>query len=346
MSKIHVALSSPYDITVEAGALATLGAELKKLTRANRVMVVTDSNVEKLYLKRTADILKDSGFCVSTFVFGAGERSKTPSTYLDIISALASNGFKRTDAVVALGGGVVGDVAGFASATYMRGIAVVQVPTTLLAMIDSAIGGKTGVDLPCGKNLLGAFHQPKAVIADVDLLSTLPEAEWRNGKGEGIKYACLAGGRIAQIMADGLNEDSLCEFVALCAKYKADVVAEDEKEGGLRKLLNLGHTVGHAIEANSDFCVSHGVAVAQGIAVMALAQKRIDKSADFEAIDKMLKNLGITSLPEITDQIIEAIAMDKKTEGKDEISFVKILGVGNCEVQKSSLSDFAKYISD
>ncbi|MDE7372687.1 MAG: 3-dehydroquinate synthase, partial [Clostridia bacterium] len=295
MIKVEVKVNSPYSVLIKSGALARLGEELKKVTRANKVLVVTDTNVQGLYLERAVQSLIEAGYEVHSFAFVAGEQSKTAETYLNIISALGEHGFKRTDAVVALGGGVVGDIAGFAAATYMRGIDVVQVPTTLLAMIDSSIGGKTGVDLQYGKNLLGAFHQPKLVLADITLLDTLPQKEWANGIGEGIKYACLSGGRIYDIMKDGLDKDNLEEFVALCAEYKAVVVSKDEKEGGLRKLLNLGHTVGHAIEKQSNFEIAHGVAVAEGIGIMASAAHRSGElsKGDCHRIRELLSKYGL-----------------------------------------------------
>ncbi|MCM1306220.1 MAG: 3-dehydroquinate synthase [Bacteroides sp.] len=344
MSSIEVKVNSPYSILIERGALARLGEELKKVTRANKILVVTDTNVQKLYLESAKRSL--AGYEVHSFVFEAGERSKTAETYLGIISALGESGFKRTDAVVALGGGVVGDVAGFAAATYMRGIDVVQVPTTLLAMIDSSIGGKTGVDLPFGKNLLGAFYQPKLVLADIAALDTLPEKEWENGIGEGIKYACLAGGKIYDILKDGLDNGNLEEFVRLCAKYKADIVAEDEKESGLRKLLNLGHTLGHAIEKQSDFEVSHGVAVAKGIAVMAHAALRYGELSkdDCDRIDGLLLKYGFGEMPRIDKSVMSLVAVDKKAEGSNEISVVTLRGMGNPAVKKLTFDSFESYI--
>ena len=346
MIEVEVKVNSPYLVKIESGALARLGDELKKVTRANKVLVVTDANVKGLYLERGVQSLTDAGYEVHSFVFTAGEQSKTADTYLNIISALGENGFKRTDAVVALGGGVVGDIAGFAAATYMRGIDVVQVPTTLLAMIDSSIGGKTGVDLPYGKNLLGAFHQPKLVLADIALLDTLPQKEWANGIGEGIKYACLAGGRIYEIMKGGLDKNNLEEFVALCAGYKADVVAKDEKEGGLRKLLNLGHTVGHAIEKQSNFEIAHGVAVAYGVAIMANAALKSGglSTDDCDRINELLSKYGLADTPKIDESIMSAIRVDKKAEGANGISIVTINGIGNCAVKKMTFSEFESYI--
>ena len=351
MSNVEVKLDNPYNVLIGKGLLGTLGEQVRAVTKAIKVLVVTDSNVSELYLDSAKSSLLSAGFEAFDFVFMAGERQKTPATYLDIINCLGNNGFKRTDAVIALGGGVVGDIAGFAAATYMRGIDVIQVPTTLLAMIDSSVGGKTGVDLPFGKNLLGAFWQPKAVIADISTLKTLPEREWKTGIGEGIKYACLDGGRILEILEDGIK-NSLEEFVKLCVEYKASVVVEDEKESGLRKLLNLGHTVGHAIEKQSNFKIPHGVAVASGVAIMANAAYacgELDGKAR-DIILSLLAKYGI-ELPRMNGDMSEggnmskAFAMDKKAEGKGDISAVVIRGLGKCEVRKMTIGQFEEYIS-
>ncbi|MDE6060434.1 MAG: 3-dehydroquinate synthase [Clostridia bacterium] len=351
MTNVEVKLNNPYSVVIGMGLLSTLGERVRSVTKAKKVLVVTDSNVSALYLDGVKSSLHSAGFEVFDFVFMAGEKSKTPATYLDIINCLGSYGFKRTDAIVALGGGVVGDIAGFAAATYMRGIDYVQVPTTLLAMIDSSVGGKTGVDLPFGKNLLGAFWQPKAVIADISTLETLPEREWKTGIGEGIKYACLAGGRILEILLDDIK-GNLEEFVRLCVEYKASVVVEDEKESGLRKLLNLGHTVGHAIEKQSNFEIPHGVAVARGVAIMAnaaYADGELD-SAERDIILSLLTKYGI-ELPcassDMTEDsnMSEAFAMDKKAEGDGDISAVVIRGLGKCEVRKMQIEQFKEYIN-
>ena len=346
MNSVCVNVSAPYHILFERGGLKRAGRYIKDVTRAKKLLVVSDTNVAPLYLAIVSSSLSGEGFEVSDFVIEAGEQSKSTKTYLSIIDALASRFFKRTDAVVALGGGVVGDIAGFAAATYMRGIDVVQIPTTLLAMTDSAIGGKTGVDLPQGKNLLGAFHQPKLVLADADVLSTLPEREWQNGLGEGAKYACLAGGRIAELMADGDIKNHTDEFIELCAGYKAKIVAADEKEGGLRALLNLGHTVGHAMEKLSDFQIPHGVAVANGVAIMARSAFMSGELCenDYKNIQTVLHNVGVTELPKIDGRIFDLIAMDKKASGASDISAVVIHGIGDCRIQKMSFEEFKAYI--
>lgn len=351
MRTVEVKLQNPYNVLVGARLLDSLGKYVKEVLKANKLLIATDDNVGVIYLERAKKALTQVGFEVCEFVFKAGERSKTVNTYLDIIDCLGANGFKRTDAVIALGGGVVGDIAGFAAATYMRGIDVVQVPTSLLAMIDSSVGGKTGVDLSYGKNLLGAFHQPKLVVADTALLDTLAYSEWTNGLGEGIKYACLAGGRIFEILLEGFRMGDLDEFVSLCVEYKADIVSKDEKEGGLRRLLNLGHTVGHAVEKLANYELPHGACVAYGISRMANAAakhseiRKEERDIILALLEKYgLKDIGING--EICGDILGAISMDKKADGKDNISFVSINGIGNCKIRQSSLFEFEKYIND
>jgi len=313
--------------------------------RAEKALVVTDTNVRGHYGERVSASLSAEGIQPFVHVIPAGEKSKTPESYFALIGMLANCGFKRTDVVVALGGGVVGDLAGFAAATYMRGINIVQAPTSLLAMIDSSIGGKTGVDLPQGKNLLGAFWQPKAVIIDVLALYTLPEDEWKNGIGEGIKYACLAGGRILEILQGNLKEN-ICEFVELCAKYKADIVVADERESGLRKLLNLGHTVGHAIEKKSEYKVPHGVAVANGIEVMVRTAYEHGEITflQYDEIQSLLDKYDM-SITCVKHEIADCFAMDKKAEGKDCISVVTFGGAGDCKVEKMTINELKTYIN-
>lgn len=346
MSEVKIKLNPPYTAVFEEGALLGVGERARAVIRAEKILIVTDSNVSALYLDRAESSLKAAGFETYGYIFKAGEKSKTAETYLSIINRLGELGFKRTDAVVALGGGVVGDMAGFAAATYMRGIDLIQAPTTLLAMIDSSIGGKTGVNLQYGKNLLGAFKQPKAVVADLSSLKTLPDREWKNGIGEGIKYACLAGGRTLEILMDGVQKN-INEFVTLCAQYKADVVAADEKEGGLRRLLNLGHTVGHAIEKASGFEISHGAAVANGVAVMAnaaYAHGELGKE-ECKAIFSLLEKYGI-EYKKFNCDLCGLISIDKKAEGKSDISAVFIRGLGRCEISKMTIKEFYRYINE
>lgn len=347
MTEFRVNTQNPYDVVVECGIIDKIGERLARVKKPCKVLLVTDSNVAQLYAERATKALEKAGFAVCSHVFAAGEKNKTPGTYLGVISALAQNGLIRSDAVVALGGGVVGDVAGFAAATYMRGIAVVQVPTTLLAAIDSSVGGKTGVDLPQGKNLLGAFHQPVAVLCDPDTLNTLGADEWKSGFGEGVKYGVLCGGRILELLREGVADGNVEEFVMLCAKAKADVVESDEKEGGARKLLNLGHTIGHAIEQASNFSVPHGVAVAAGIRRIAeCSVKRGELSQkDFDIIVGLLQKYSLEYVCDVpSGKLAECAVLDKKRSADNSVDMIKIKGIGRCEVVRMSLDEFRTYI--
>lgn len=348
MNSFTVKVNPEYEVICSAGSISHLGEYIKMARGVSKAMLVTDSNVAKLYLDVAEESLKDSGFEVSSFVFDAGEQSKNSDTYLRIIDALAQNGFLRCDLVVALGGGVVGDIAGFAAATYMRGIDVVQVPTTLLAMTDSAIGGKTGVDLMQGKNLLGAFHQPRLVLADINLLDTMQNTDWQNGIGEGIKYALLCGGEVLDILNCGLDKSNLQKFVHLCAAYKARIVEADEKEGDMRKLLNLGHTLGHAIEKESNFSMPHGIAVAQSIRIMAEAAYSSGElsKVEFDIIKSLLLKYNVSNY-NIKDikLLLSHVAMDKKAGKNNTIDIVKINGIANCTIKKMTLTEFANYVS-
>jgi 3-dehydroquinate synthase len=259
-----------YDVTVAAGALDRV-AEIAGGSGAHRYAVITDDNVGPLYASRVRDALGATRTTVLTVP--AGEAHKTRDTWARLTDELLAAGFGRDSLVVALGGGVVGDVAGFVAATYMRGIPYVQVPTTLLAMVDASIGGKTGVDTAAGKNLVGAFHQPLAVIVDPSVLATLPRAHVRAGFAEVIKHGAIADERyLERAVASASNldafdptNDATLDLVSRSIEIKADVVRRDEREGGLRKILNFGHTIGHAVELLSDYSMLHGDAIAVGM---------------------------------------------------------------------------------
>ena len=253
MKTITVTASKTYDVKISAGLLQTAGAEIRAVTMAAKAAIITDSNVAPLYEEALRKQLKSAGFCTCTYVFPAGEASKNADTYLNILRFLAQNHLTRSDVIVALGGGVAGDMAGFAAATYLRGVNFVQIPTSLLAMVDSSVGGKTGIDLPEGKNLVGAFYQPLLVLCDCDALNTLPEAGFLDGCGEIVKYGVLGDeGLLARLKKEktGFDREAV---IARCVEMKRDIVNADEFEGGVRQLLNLGHTLGHAVEASSDF---------------------------------------------------------------------------------------------
>ena len=304
-------------------------------------VVVTDSNVDRFYGDSFVRSLEGEYARVERIVFPAGEKSKTLETYAELVRGFAALGLTRSDVAYALGGGVVGDLTGFAAATYMRGIDFVQVPTTLLAMVDSSIGGKTGVDIPEGKNLVGAFHLPKKIIRDVKFLETLPEKEMKNGLAEMIKTAILFD---LEMFSELENLVTLAplerlarleELVDRCAAWKQKIVDEDFKEGGKRKLLNLGHTFGHAIEKVSDFAIPHGEAVAIGMRIV---------GKDVPEIGKILDAYGYPKYEGFDNaKILEAIRGDKKRSG-DTITLIVPRKIGECELVETPMSEVGNWL--
>ncbi len=272
MPELQVGLGErSYPIIIKSGCFSDVASYLLANRIGNKYGLVYDSKVADLYGDRLFSSLRASGVDVKRFVFPQGEVSKTLQTIGNLASLLAQNGFDRRDGLIALGGGVTGDLVGFLASSYMRGIPFLQIPTTLLAQVDSSVGGKTGVDIPEGKNLLGAFYQPQNVFIDTALLSTLPKKELLGGMAEVIKYSIIRDGdffdflvtKREQILA--LEDKTIEEMVYTCCKIKADVVAEDEREGNIRRILNFGHTIGHALEAASDYSLIHGFAVSIGM---------------------------------------------------------------------------------
>ena len=339
MTRIKVDTASPYEVIVGAGALAGAADFVSaNFARAKSIALVSDSNVEALHGSGVAAVLESTGRRVERIVFPAGEKSKTLETYGALLDALASFHFSRSDLIVALGGGVTGDLAGFAAATYMRGIDFIQIPTSLLAMVDSSVGGKTAVDLPSGKNLAGAFHQPKAVFCDTGFLRTLPEG-WRiDGMGEVLKYAVLGD---AELFA-ALERSPLAPVdevaIARCIGMKRDIVIRDERESGPRKLLNLGHTFAHAIEKLSGYSVSHGRAVATGVvmAAKASANAGMMPRSDAARIEALAAAMGFETASVFPgDALREAMLSDKKASA-GAVDFVLPLTIGKCAVKNMS----------
>ena len=328
--------------------------------KARKAVLVTDSNVDRLYGDAIVRQIEDTGLQVERIVFSAGEKSKTLETYAELVRGFAALELTRTDFAIALGGGVVGDLTGFAAATYMRGIGFVQIPTTLLAMVDSSIGGKTGVDIPEGKNLVGSFHLPKRIIRDVKFLGTLPEKELKNGLAEMIKTAVLFDEDMFAalerlVYLDNLERlEKLEPLVERCATWKQKIVDEDFKEGGKRKLLNLGHTFGHAIEKESDFAIPHGEAVAIGMRIVGKDVPEIGKILDaygFSRVEYGPRSLFLTSgkdsaspLEMDREKILEAIRGDKKRSG-DTITLVVPRKVGECELVETPMNDLGGWLA-
>ena len=268
---IQVHTVPAYEVSIGGGLLHTCGQHLAQVLAPCHVAVITDSTVAPLYLDTVCGSLRSAGFAVSSYVFPAGEQHKHIGTFAAILEFLAEQRLTRTDCIAALGGGVVGDMAGFAAATFLRGIRYVQLPTTVLSAVDSSVGGKTAIDLKAGKNLAGAFLQPAAVLCDTDCLASLPAEVFADGAAEAIKTGILCDESLFTLFEDGTLTADPAEIIARCVAYKAGVVERDEKEQNERRLLNLGHTIGHAIEKCSNYAIPHGHAVAAGLAIMAKA---------------------------------------------------------------------------
>lgn len=334
MNTVTVNASKAYCIHIGKGLLSAIGQEVRNLGKVQTVCIVSETNVFPLYGQQVRSSLEDAGFSVISFVFPAGESQKNGSTYLQLLTFLAENNLSRTDLIVALGGGVVGDLAGFAAATYLRGIRFVQLPTTLLAAVDSSVGGKTAIDLPAGKNLAGAFCQPDLVLCDIDTLSTLPEDIFRDGCAEIIKYGVLYDPELFSLLEkEGLSFDREA-VITRCIQLKRDVVQLDERDVGPRMKLNLGHTIGHGIEKCSNYTISHGQAVAIGMAVVTQGA-RIWGHCTERTCNRILKILEIFSLPTSTCYDAEALyhcALSDKKRTENTVNLIIPKNIGECVI--------------
>lgn len=327
--------------------LDDLGTEVKKIVTGDSLMVVTDEHVAPLYLQRCIQSLQQEGFDVYSFVIPPGEESKSGEVYLRLINELAMIPLTRADALIALGGGVVGDLTGFAAATYLRGIKVIQVPTTLLAAVDSSVGGKTAINLPAGKNLAGAFHQPALIWCDPSLLKTLPAKIYQDGMAEVIKYGVIADADLFQLLGNKDFAQSHVEtIIQRCVSIKKKFVEEDEHDTGVRQLLNFGHTIGHAIEIASNFEISHGQAVAKGMAYMAeIAEKQGWCSSETrESIISLLDLYEFDLTRNFEKKVLyDIMKADKKRKG----NFIDIIVpevVGTCRIQRVTVDELGELL--
>lgn len=324
-------------ILIERGILARAGEIASQHLPSKNCAIISDDTVDALYGNQLESSLCAAGFHVERMHFPHGEASKNISTYGNVINFLAEKQLTRKDAVFALGGGVVGDLAGFAAATFLRGINLVQVPTSLLACVDSSVGGKTAIDLPAGKNLCGAFYQPDLVLIDPDALSTLPDAIFTDGMAEVIKYAAISDISILELCKDARK--NVDEIIRRCVAIKKDVVARDERDLSARQILNFGHTYGHAIEAISNFRITHGQGVAIGMSIIARACAKRGICSK-ECADELISAIAAQGLPTRTEytaeQLFHTVLSDKKRV-PDGLTLVLLAGRGTCKLEKVNL---------
>ena len=346
MTTVTVRASRPYEVTIGRGLLDTVGRQAAGQWKGRSAAVVSDSTVAPLYLNRVKDSLERAGFRVHSFVFPAGEDQKNGGTYLKLLEFLAARRLTRADGLIALGGGVVGDLAGFAAATFLRGIGFLQLPTTLLAAVDSSVGGKTAIDLTNGKNLAWAFYQPQAVLCDLDTLDTLPAEVFADGCAEVIKYGMIGDpALLARLETVDFRADPE-ELVARCVAQKRDLVEQDEFDTGARQLLNLGHTLGHGVEACSGYTVSHGRAVAIGMTLVTRAAVAFGR-CPAEVLPRLRRLLERYGLPDATaysaQALYEKTLSDKKRSG-DTISLVVPIAWGASQLVRIPVSELPAWI--
>ncbi len=346
METVKVTASKEYTVHIGTGYLDTIGEKIKEIKRLCRVVLISDDTVFSLYGEKVKKSLTDSGYSVVEFVFSHGEEAKSFENYEKILEFCAENSITRTDLFVALGGGVTGDLTGFVASTYLRGVDFVQVPTTVLAMVDSSVGGKTAINLKAGKNLCGAFYQPIAVFADCEALNTLPEETFNEGCAEIIKYGMICDKEFLAFLQDNSIRENIEYVIKRCVEIKRDIVNRDEFEKGERKLLNFGHTIGHAIEKCSGLTISHGNAVAMGMVIATKGAYEIGMSEE-DFSDVLLPILKKNNLPTACDfsaeELYKASLSDKK-RSLDTMSVIVPEELGLCKIMKLPVDDLQNFI--
>ena len=330
MKNLFVKTSKPYNVKIGCGEIDNIAQYIKQTKNCNKIAIITDDIVGGLYGEKIKNLLCDYDVCYKEFLHG--EQNKTMTTVANLLEFLAQNKLTRGDLVVALGGGIVGDVAGFVSASYLRGVDFVQIPTTLLSMVDSSVGGKTGVNLSCGKNLAGAFHQPCLVVCDPDFLKTLSDQEFKNGLGEVIKYGCIADKTLFDLLENHDINQNIEQVVYTCIKTKANFVEQDEFDNGERQKLNFGHTLGHAIEKVSNYQIPHGQAVGVGMKLVCewAEKQNLSNKGCADKIDKLLAKFDMVRDVDCDhNDLWQTVTNDKKLKGKN-INLVLIKDIANC----------------
>lgn len=342
---VRVNASKSYDILIGRGISDSLCEMLEGIAKTKHIALFTEDHVNSLYGDKIHTILENGGYSVDRLVFPEGEETKNAGNLIKAINFLAEHRFNRKDMIVALGGGVIGDLSGFAAAVFLRGINFVQVPTTLLAAVDSSVGGKTAVDIEAGKNLMGAFHQPSLVCCDTAFLDTLDVNVRRDGFSEVIKYGVIQDGAFFDILKK-IPDGDLTDIIYRCVDIKRMVVEEDEFEGGKRKLLNFGHTIGHAIEKLSNFEISHGSAVAKGMIIAARLGVKLGYPDYSSQIESVLTDYGFDlSCPYSADEIYDIALSDKKSTGKS-IDMIIPETIGNCVIVPVRNEDLLRLLKE
>jgi 3-dehydroquinate synthase len=357
LEKVTVEVETPYDVMIDHDLLKHAAAHLEDLIQVKKVLIVTDENVASYgYLGNLQEAIVGITSGVDTYVLPAGEAQKSAENYIALQGHLATLNYSRSDVIIALGGGVIGDLVGFTAATYLRGIDYIQMPTTLLSAIDSSVGGKTAIDLPQGKNLVGAFYQPRRVLCDLDTFQTLGETIFEDGCAELIKYGMILDGDLLNQLMDreqplnALSAD-LGEIVKRCVEIKRDVVLEDEHDLGLRQMLNFGHTIGHAVEQASHYQVSHGRGVAIGMILTQIMAEKEGLTALFltERFNQLLNQYHLLNQMHLVkaydyEDLTAAMTNDKKRRG-GEITEIFPDSFGKCRLETMPFDQYASYLA-
>lgn len=349
MTKICIDTSKPYDVVIGKGLLENAGELIANTIKGRKAVIVTDDIVNSLYAEKLTASMAKAGFTTDVFVFPNGEESKSHKTLIELYDFLSKKNITRSDFLVALGGGVVGDLTGFAAATYLRGIDYVQIPTTLLAQVDSSVGGKTAVDIEAGKNLVGAFKQPDIVIADTDTLATLTDDIFTDGMGEVVKYGMIWSKSLFELLKTGKAKENLEKIVEECVDIKRQVVETDEFDTGLRMILNFGHTLGHSIEKFYNYKgFSHGKAVSVGMYLMTVIAEKggLIETPLSEELKACLEANNMPFTSEADGASLFSGAVNDKKRFSDNINLIICREIGKADIVKMNINDFKKLIGE
>lgn len=343
---LTVNLSKKYEIVIQKGIFNNIKSEISKVYNGSKIAIITDDNLYGLYGSQLKNSFENAGYTVVAIIIPPGENSKSLNILKDVYSMLSEN-IIRDDLIVAFGGGVVGDLAGFAASTYMRGVKFIQIPTTLLSQIDSSVGGKTAINLAQGKNMVGSFYHPERVLVDPTMLKTLPKKYFYDGLGEAIKYACIKDENLFNTLYSKDIYNNMEYLIFTCLNIKKEFIEKDEKDQGLRMILNFGHTIGHAIEKHSNYSVSHGEAVCMGMYYITKNSEKLGftKSGTVEKLTSLFEIYNINyKLDATTEDIVKYIYKDKKNES-NLINLILLKEIGSAFIKKVPLKNIYDYVN-